>query len=172
MSKLALFVLFCVVGAAAYMILTMYYPPFVSFIRGIPTDVTQLTGWVQSNLLAIVPTAAGVGTVVTLLYNQVYKRAKQAQEQLATEKVNLVQGELLSVNTAKAQVEGNLQAVQTRVTEQTALITQLETDKTALTKTVTEQANTIQRLQNDLSYGTKAEKDWVTTEIQKATRKH
>ena len=114
MNKIILVVLFALLGAALYLFV---YPlvqpaiaPVLSFIASIPTNITLLTEWVQNNLATIIPTAAGVGTVATLLYNQVYKRYKQTQEQLTTQKVSDVQNELLTqIGKTEASEKTNLE---------------------------------------------------------------
>jgi len=112
----------------------------------------------------VVTVVAGAVALGSRVVNKVKSTAKDTE--------NLLKGQVLEANLATAKLEGNLEAAKATVTEQTSIITQLQTEKNKLNDTITQQNNTIQRLQNDLSYGTKAEKDWVTTEIQKATRKH
>jgi len=114
MNKIILIVLFTVLGAALYIFVWPFIQPAIpnipSLIQGIPTDIAEVGGWIQSNLTAIIPTAAGVGTVATLLYNQVYKRAKEAQEQIATQKVSEVQNQLLGqINENEALQQTNVQ---------------------------------------------------------------
>jgi len=107
-------VLFALLGAALYIfvwpLVQSAIPNIPSLIQSIPTDLAEVGGWIQSNLTAIIPTAAGVGTVATLLYNQVYKRAKEAQEQIATQKVSEVQNQLLGqINENEALKQTNVQ---------------------------------------------------------------
>jgi len=114
MNKIILVVLFALLGAALYIFVWPIIQPAIpiipSLIQSIPTDLAEVGGWIQSNLTAIIPTAAGVGTVATLLYNQVYKRAKEAQEQIATQKVSEVQNQLLGqINENEALKQTNVQ---------------------------------------------------------------
>jgi len=156
MNKIILVVLFALLCAAFYLFV---YPivkpsiaPVLSFVEAVPTNLTELARLVQSNLTTIIPTAAGVGTVATLLYNQVYKRAKQAQEQLTTQKVSEVQNELLgqiNKNTAQQKTIVQLQAQLEESKDAEQQITSLKTTLAAKQKEVdaaTERANEAERL--------------------------
>lgn len=152
MNKIVLVAVFAILGAALYFLAVTYYPPFTTFMTSMPTDLTQLSDWFQNNLTAIIPTAAGVGTVTTLLYNQVYKRAKQAQEQLATEKVSEVQNELLaranelsSVKTLNTQLQSQIQTLEGAQTQIETLTAKVE-KKQAEADAANERANEAERL--------------------------
>jgi len=47
--------------------------------------------WIQQQWKTVLATAGAVGTIVSLLYNQVYKKAKEKTEQLAASQVTAVQ---------------------------------------------------------------------------------
>lgn len=137
MKKILVLASFALLGVAIYFVVTRVLNPtapklLVTFMQQIPMHIQNLTGWVQTHLTAIIPTAAGVGTITTLLYNQVYKKAKEKTEQQATEKVTTMQSELLKVTTEKQAAEQTSQQLQT----------QLSSLQDA-TKNVTELQNTV-----------------------------
>jgi len=156
MNKIILIVLFALLGAALYIFVYPFIQPVISpilgYVQAIPTNLTDLSGWIQSNLTAIIPTAAGVGTVATLLYNQVYKRAKEAQEQIATQKVSEVQNQLLgqiNENEALKQTNVQLQGQLDQTKDAETQIASLNEKLTAKQKEVdaaTERANEAERL--------------------------
>lgn len=156
MNKIILIVLLALLCAALYLFVYPFIQPAIpavlSFVQAVPTNLTELGGWVQSNLTSIIPTAAGVGTVATLLYNQVYKRAKQAQEQLTTAKISEVQNELLGQINENTTLQKTNVELQTRLEESKdaeAQITSLKTTLATKQKEVdaaTERANEAERL--------------------------
>jgi len=167
MSKLGVFALFSVIGAAAYMILIMYYPPFVTLIRGIPINLTQIIadpiGTLTQHwqiLASGVTGFAGAGTLITLVYNQLYKRAKQAQQALTTEKVaeanNLAIAKTSEAANYKQQLESAQQEVatlkqtNTNITETQQAYTRLEGKYQTLQNEYTTMEKTLQNTINDL----------------------
>jgi len=174
-KKVLLFLLMLVAGAALSLYIQGVSIPnlITSGIQPLQPTFSQVqTAWTNLPDTVKLVTTTGIPAAFVTFFAWTKTRAMQKLEQVkkeATLQLGQLEGEKLEVNEAKAKVEGNLDAYKTRVTEQTAQITQLETEKTKLNETITQQNSTIQRLQNDLSYGQKAEKDWVTQEIKKAT---
>lgn len=109
------FLICAVIGATLYVFALPYIPSLLTpltFIEAIPTHFQNFISWIQQNFLGFVSTIAGAGTIITLIYNQVYKRAKEAQQQLATQKVNEMQGQLLETATQNQQLTTQLTSLQ------------------------------------------------------------
>jgi len=158
MNKIALviiFALFACLGVILFVLAKMFYPPFTSFIRSIPANVTQFmlnpmeTLTQHWQLLASGVTGfAGAFTIA----NKLVERAKQTEQQLSTQKISDVQNELLTqIGKTEAAQKTNvqLQAQLDQSKDAQAQIASLNQTLTAKQKEVdaaTERANEAERL--------------------------
>lgn len=106
--------LFALLGAALYIfvwpLVQSAIPIIPSLIQGIPTNLTEVGGWIQNNVLTIFSTAASVGTLSAIAHNYLSSRAEEAQKQLTTQKVSEVQNQLLGqINENEALKQTNVQ---------------------------------------------------------------
>jgi len=158
-------------GLAGFSLVWMWLTGFnpvtaiTQFISNPAAAISELVSLFTQRLDVVAPVVAVISGAVALgshLIKQVKSTAKEGQD--------ILKGQMLEMDQAKANIEAELIVNKEVVARQTTKITTLESEKTKDAKTIRDQALTIQRLQNDLSYGTKAEKDWVKQEIQEATR--
>jgi hypothetical protein len=130
MSKLAVFALFCVLGAAVYMILIVYYPPFYTFVADIPTNImavvknpSLIVSALASHWQILASGITGFAGAFTI-FSKVYSKMKQTKQQAQ----DVLQGEMLQLNQTKTKVENELTATKTVVTDQAATLKQVQTD--------------------------------------------
>jgi len=152
-----------------YMWLTGWNPitAITGFISNPMGTVSSLISLVTQRLDIVAPVVAVASGAIAMgrgIINKVKSTAKDTE--------NVLKGQLLQVDQAKANIEAELIVNKEVVARQTTKISELESEHVKLNNTILEQKSEIQRLQNDLNYGTKASKDWVNERIEVATHKH
>lgn len=129
MSKLGVFTLFTVTGAALFMVLTVYHPPFYTFIQDLPSHVmavvenpTLIVSALQSHWQILASGLTGFAGAFTI-FSKVYGKMKQTKQQAQ----DVLEGQIFQVNQAKTKVENELTATKTVVTDQAATVKQAQT---------------------------------------------
>jgi len=134
------FLIFAAIGGILY----IYAPSFspLTLIQMAPQYFQSCLLWIQQNTAQFITTIAGVGTIITLFYNQLYKRAKEAQEQLAIKKVGEAQEASLKILEQNQQLTQKLD----KANETIVSMQQAKAGAGNLQKTIDAQTLTIEKL--------------------------
>jgi len=110
-----------------------------TFTQQLPTHVTNLTNYATANIGLILTTAGGVGTIITLFYETIYKRLKARSTQAvdtakfeASQKVSHYKSENIALKESlvKAQLESvqDPTGLQASLKESETLVIQKQTE--------------------------------------------
>jgi hypothetical protein len=153
------FALVWFIGFNPITIITNFATNPIESLNSLTTTLTQHWQILASGLTGF----AGAFTIFSKVYGKM-KSTKQEAE-------NLLQGQVIEANRATAKVEGQVDGYKETLSQQAVLISTKDTEIAKLKEANLAKDGQIQRLNNDLSYGQKAEKDWVKQYVDNKTRK-
>jgi len=169
MSKATIIVIILGILIALAIYFFTDFNPATSLYSLLQNPLDSVSNWpaiITENWQTLTGTVGGIAAAASLAKMQLNRTKEQAQQTQ-----NVMQGQMIELTQANAKLEGLVDAQKETIADQAAKIGEKQAEIKTLEKTISAKDAQIQRLTNDLSYGQKAEKDWVKQQILEATQK-